>query len=185
MRLPKNRTDLLVRDLQDEILIYDLRNDKSYCLNSTAGIVFNACDGKNTLEDLKKRTNLTEDIIRLSLDDLRKQNLIEAGDVSSFTGMSRREAIRRAGLATMIALPVISALVAPHPAHAASGGCPTNVCLAPGTDTCAGCAGRTITYTIFSSTNTGCTSPLASNSLTCTAGNPQISNTDRRITNVV
>lgn len=185
MRLPKSHADLLVRDLPDEILIYDLRNDKSYCLNSTAGIVFNACDGKTTLEDLKKQTNLPEDIIRLSLDDLKKQNLIEADGVSSFTGISRREAIRRAGLASMIALPVISALIAPHPAHAASGTCQTNVCLVTGANTCAGCTGRTITYTIYASNNASCTNPLASTSVTCTGNNPQISNTDRIRTSAV
>lgn len=118
MNLPKIRRDLLVQDLNDEVLIYDTNFDKSYCLNSTARTVFNACDGKTTLEILKN--DLPEDVIFLTLDELKRNNLIQSEYVSPFGGMNRREVIKKVGLATMVVLPVITGLVAPKAVHAAS-----------------------------------------------------------------
>jgi hypothetical protein len=118
MKLPKIRRDLLVQDLNDEVLIYDTNIDKSYCLNSTAKTVFNACNGKNTLEDLKQ--DLPEDIIFLSLDELKKNNLIQDDYVSPFVGIDRREVIKKVGFATMAALPIIISLTAPKAIQAAS-----------------------------------------------------------------
>ena len=123
MNLPKVRRNLLVQDLNDETLIYDLTNNKSYCLNSTAKIVFNACNGKTAFDDLKIQTNLPDEIIYLSLDELKSNDLVETNYVSPFSGMNRREVIRKVGLASMIALPVISSLIAPNAASAASS-CP-------------------------------------------------------------
>ena len=70
MNLPKIRENLIVQDLADEVLIYDQTTNKSYCLNETAKTVFNACDGKKVFADL----NLPEDIIHLSLDELKNNN---------------------------------------------------------------------------------------------------------------
>lgn len=117
MKLPKIRENLLVQELKDEVLLYDQTTSKSYCLNETAKIVFDACDGKKDFSNL----NLPADIIYLSLDELKKHNLIQSDYVSPFGGMNRREVIKRVGLASMIALPVISSLVAPSAVQAASG----------------------------------------------------------------
>ena len=121
MKLPKIRGNLLVQELSDEVLIYDQSTNKSYCLNETAKIVFNACDGNRTFADIK----LPEDIIYLSLDELKKQDLID-DYASPFAGMSRREVVKKIGLASMVVLPLISSIVAPVAARAASG-CPTRV----------------------------------------------------------
>lgn len=120
MKLPEIRRNLLVQELNDEVLIYDSAVNKSYCLNSTAKTVFNACDGKNTFEDLK--SHLPENVIYLSLDELKRNNLLAGNYVSPFVGMNRREVIKKVGLATIVALPAISSLVAPSSANAASGG---------------------------------------------------------------
>ena len=121
MKLPKARTDVLVQDLKDEVLIYDKNKNKSYCLNSTAKTVFNACDGTTTLEDLKHQSSLPDDVIYLSLDEIKRNDLIEESYVSPFAGVSRREVIKRVGLASMVALPVIFGLIAPTAANAQSG----------------------------------------------------------------
>jgi hypothetical protein len=120
MILPEIRRNLLVQELNDEVLIYDQTTNKSYCLNSTAKTVFNACNGKDTFEDLK--FHLPENVIYLSLDELKRNNLLASSYVSPFVGMSRRNVIKKVGLATMVALPVISSLIAPSSANAASGG---------------------------------------------------------------
>jgi hypothetical protein len=116
MKLPKTKENLLVQDLPDEILVFDISANKSYCLNDTAKVVFNACDGVKTFDDI----NLSEEIIYLSLDELKKNNLIQDNHRSPFAGMNRREVIRKVGLASMIALPVISSLSLPSAAAASS-----------------------------------------------------------------
>lgn len=117
MKLPKIRENLLVQDLTGEALIYDQTTNKSFCLNSTAKTVFNACDGKKFIADL----TFPDEIIYLTLYELKKNDLIEENYDSPFTGMNRREVIKKVGLTNIIALPLISSLVAPSAALAASG----------------------------------------------------------------
>lgn len=119
-KLPKIRESLLIQDLADEILIYDLNTDRMLCLNSTARTVFNACNGSTGFDELKIESNLTGDLIFLALDELNKQNLLAEDYASPFAGISRREAIKRVGLGTMLALPIITALAAPTAAQTAS-----------------------------------------------------------------
>lgn len=123
-KLPKARlTDLLIQETGSELLIYDLLIDKAYCLNETSKNVYQACNGRTTFEDLKRNNQYTDDLIYLTLDELKKLNFLESPSayVSPFAGMSRREVVRRVGLVTMVALPVISGIVAPASIRAASG----------------------------------------------------------------
>jgi hypothetical protein len=46
------KQDLLVRELADEVLVYDLANDEAHCLNETAAFVWMRCDGRNTPRDI-------------------------------------------------------------------------------------------------------------------------------------
>ena len=47
-RLPHARTDnLVIRELDDETLVYDMERDEAHCLNQTAALVWKQCDGKN------------------------------------------------------------------------------------------------------------------------------------------
>lgn len=120
--LPKARTkNIVTQHLNDEVMIYDLEIHKAYNLNPTSSIIFNACDGRMRVDDLKKRHNYSDDLIYLALDELKKHNLLAADAVydSPFAGMSRREVIRKAALSAA-ALPVIAALVAPTAAQSLS-----------------------------------------------------------------
>jgi hypothetical protein len=126
MLLPVARSkDITTQDLKDEILIYDFTNNKAYCLNSTSTVIYNACNGKTSFEELDKRHNFKTDLIFLALDELKKNNLIEHYD-SPFAGISRREIIRKIGFGSMVALPVISSLVAPKAIDAQSSSCPAS-----------------------------------------------------------
>ncbi len=92
------------------------------------------------------KSPVTEDFVWLALDGLKKENLIENEvEISMpFEGLSRREAIRKVGLASMIALPVISSLIAPTAAHAqASGGANGATCTANSGCNSACCASGT------------------------------------------
>ena len=122
--LPKSRrSETVVQALGKELLVYDLSTNKAFCLNETSMIVFEACTEGKTFEDLKREHQFTEDLIYLTLDTLAKENLISREYQSKLTGISRREAIRQVGMGTIIALPVISALIAPKATDAASVTC--------------------------------------------------------------
>lgn len=122
-KLPPVRSqDIVMQDLGQEILLYDLTINKAFCLNQTASIVFRHCDGITNLADLKfKNRQLSDEVIFLTLDLLQKNNLIESPNYQSpFADLSRREVIRKVGLASMIALPLISSVIAPSAAMSAS-----------------------------------------------------------------
>jgi hypothetical protein len=151
-KLPMARSrDIVVQEFNKEILIYDLKIHEAYCLNETSSTVYRACDGQTTPEELKSGHGLTDEIISLAVDDLRRKNLVEnnGGDLPTLLSrLSRREALRKIGLTSMIALPVISSLVAPTAAQTQSKGSTT--CAAPG---------QTVTI-VGATSNAQCTSML-------------------------
>ena len=54
-QVPKARQEqLIVKELPDELLIYDLQSDKAHCLNETAALVWKNCDGHKTVEQLRE-----------------------------------------------------------------------------------------------------------------------------------
>ncbi len=118
-----------MQDLRGETLIYDLTADKAFCLNETSAFVWQNCDGEKEVGQIaeglarKNRQPVNEDIVWLAIEQLRADNLMSEAEISAeiFAGMNRREIIKKVGLATMIALPLISGLVAPTAAHAQSG----------------------------------------------------------------
>lgn len=123
--------ELLVRELESgETVVYDRRNDTVHCLNSTAALVWQRCDGTRTISDLAQvlhdETGLPRDeaVVDLALADLRKAKLLEAapGEFSLAPPVTRRQALERLGYGAAIAalLPVVASIVAPPPAAAAS-----------------------------------------------------------------
>lgn len=128
---PKSRErDIIVQELNGETLVYDLTLDKAYCLNETSALVWRLCDGRRSVREISRAVGeqflapANEDLIRLALEQLSEQNLLseEVFEINA-DRMSRRQLIRRAGLGTMIALPLITSLVAPEAANAQSGAC--------------------------------------------------------------
>ena len=124
MKLPSARTaEIIEQDLGSELLIYDLRTNKAYTLNGTSMKVYRACAAAQTFGDLSRRYKFTADLIHLALGELQNNSLITGYAGTHFAGLSRRQVIRRVGLASMIALPVIAGIVAPTAVQAASGRC--------------------------------------------------------------
>lgn len=123
------RSELVDQNVDNETLIYDLSINKAFCLNQTSALVYQLADGTRTIAEISRLMSIRlkdlvgEEMIYLALNELKKNNLIEnAAELTDhFGGLSRREVIRRVGLASLIALPVISSLVAPNAANAASG----------------------------------------------------------------
>jgi hypothetical protein len=124
---PKSRTeDLVVQEADGEKLIYDLRSNKAFCLNATAALVWEACDGTRDVNDIgnhlssKLRSKANDDLVWLALDQLKKENLLEEESAveNRFQGVSRRDVIRKIGLGSMIALPIVASIVAPRAVQA-------------------------------------------------------------------
>jgi hypothetical protein len=141
---PKARQkNLVVQELSSEVLIYDLQSNKAFCLNETSAMIYDLCDGTKTVSKISQRLGeklnspVAEDFVWLAIDQFKKDDLLANGDEteSRFSGFSRREALRKIGLAAAIALPVVTSLVAPVAASAQSGVCGGScTCSVPNTD---------------------------------------------------
>ena len=122
---PTRNSEIVVQKLNGETLVYDLNVNKAYCLNETSSIVFDACGNDQTFEALKAKYNFDDDLIYFALDELKRNNLLEGDYISPFAGMNRREVIKKVGLVSMAALPILTAIAAPQAAQATSVACPT------------------------------------------------------------
>lgn len=126
--LPLARTDaLVVKELEGEVLVYDLKRDKAHCLNPTAASVWKHCDGKTTAAEMTRLlerelpTPVDDDVVWLALGQLRKFHLLEKESVSfGMVKVSRRDLVRKY-LPAALVLPVILSIPAPTAAQAASG----------------------------------------------------------------
>jgi hypothetical protein len=123
--------EIVIQELGRELLIYDLTNNKAFCLNETSALVWKLCDGEKTVgemsRELGKQLNFpaNEELVWLALDQLKKDNLIEneTSIPPLFNNYSRREIIRKVGLTSLIALPFIMHVTAPVAAQAQSVTC--------------------------------------------------------------
>ena len=119
---------LVVDDLPDEVLVYDLDRHQAHCLNRTAALVWRSCDGNSTPGEIARRLTteldapFTEDFVLLALSQLESQHLLEQAPrmPAQFAVLSRRQMVRRLGLAAAIAVPVVTSIVAPTAVQAAT-----------------------------------------------------------------
>lgn len=167
------KANIVVQDLETEVLIYDLTINKAFCLNQTSALVYQLSDGTRTVSEIselmskKLKTLVSEDLVWLSIDGLKKENLLENADEVPlhFEGLPRREVIRKIGLGSIIALPVIASVIAPSSVLAQS--CILAGNPAPGTILTCRSAGP---GSCASSCNSGNSSQCCS--MTATAFNP-------------
>ncbi|HEX8474130.1 MAG TPA: PqqD family protein [Pyrinomonadaceae bacterium] len=119
---------LVVRELPEEVLVYDLERHRAICLNHTAALVWKHCDGETSVAEISRRLGahlrlpVAEDVVWLALDQLARDHLLEGkiARPAAFSGISRRELMRRLGVAAAVALPLVTSVVAPTAAEAAS-----------------------------------------------------------------
>jgi hypothetical protein len=132
--LPRARTkDLVIRELGDETLVYDLVTDKAHCLNQCAALVWKSCDGKTTAEKAARALSeklgapVDKDVVWLALDQLRRFDLVESYEPPRLVrSVTRRDLVLKYAPA-VLALPAIMSISAPTPAQNASCVCP-NCC---------------------------------------------------------
>jgi hypothetical protein len=126
--LPKARQEkIVIKQIADEVLVYDCARDKAHCLNPSAAAVWQRCDGRTTVGEIARllgtdSQTVNENIVWLALAELHRSHLLEEPQrlPQTILGMSRREAVRRIGLGAAIALPLVASITAPMPAQAAT-----------------------------------------------------------------
>lgn len=130
---------LVIQEMPDEVLVFDTKTNKAHCLNETAAFVWKSCNGANSIADITKAFGnqsgkpVDENLVWLAIDQLNENNLLAENMPADFSGQSRREVIKRIGLAAVIALPIISSLVAPSAALAVTcSGTPNSPCVGNG-----------------------------------------------------
>ncbi|NOT47855.1 MAG: PqqD family protein [Acidobacteria bacterium] len=153
MKNPQNpvarKSGLVIQEVPEEVLVYDMNTNKAHCLNKTAALVWRSCDGNRSVSEIANHVGslsgerVTDDFVWLAIDQLNENDLLEKQIEADFRGLSRRDVIKRIGLTSMVALPVIASLIAPPTAMAAAScncnqnfdctvapnlGCPANTC---------------------------------------------------------
>ena len=80
---PQARTaDLVISELPDEVLVYDLKTHQAHCLNQLAALIWRHCDGKSTVAqiaqriEIAERTLLDENAVWAALEQLNQNNLL-------------------------------------------------------------------------------------------------------------
>ena len=120
------KSGLVVQEVPDELLVYDLESNKAHCLNQSAAMVWRSCNGDNSVAEIAKLvteqagSGVTEDFVWLAIDQLSENNLLEREVSVDLKGLSRREALKKIGMASVIAVPIIASLVAPKSALASA-----------------------------------------------------------------
>jgi hypothetical protein len=154
LKMPQARkSGLIVKEVDNEILIYDQQRNKAHCLNQTAAKVWNYCDGKTTVASacqalsLDLGTQVDEKLVAYAVDQFASDNLLETeAGMPAFMipGLNRRQMVRTLGLAAAVAIPLVTSIVAPTPAQAATCG-PVNTPCTTDAECCNACIANSCT----------------------------------------
>ena len=137
--MPRARQDeLVVEELPDETLVYDLKRHKAHCLNRTSALAWSRCDGRTTVAEVaallegELKIPADEAVVWMALDRLGRAHLLKEKVTlpADKVRYSRREVLRTlrrvAGISLL--LPVIESIVSPLAAAQASGCVTASVC---------------------------------------------------------
>ena len=130
---PRARMEgILAKQVDDDLIVYDISRHHAHHLNRTAAIVWRHANGERSIGDLSVILQLEldraadEELVWCALDRLSVARLLEEPDPRSAeaTGASRRQFVRKVGLAGALSLflPVVTSIVVPTPVEAQS--CP-------------------------------------------------------------
>jgi hypothetical protein len=122
------RSQVVVTEMGQEVVLYDITEDKVHSLNPTAAFIWKQCDGSRTVAEIARNLERQfqggdgQELVWSALDQLQRQNLLteRVAGPSKSPGLSRRRMIGKAAGA-MLALPLVTTLIAPTPVMAQSG----------------------------------------------------------------
>ena len=124
---PQARSNgIIVEELADEVLVYDLDRDRAHCLNLAAANVWKLCDGKSSPAEIATRLGAelepaaAQEVVWTAIDQLSRAGLLEKKVKRSTAAISRRDVMKRIAVAAAIGVPVVTSVVAPRATHAAT-----------------------------------------------------------------
>lgn len=130
MKPPRARSDrIVVRNLDSEVLIYDRDRNQATCLNSFAAQVWSRCDGRTMPSAIAQQItrdttdSIDERAVWLALAQLDGSLLLdEPCKVPAWVhgGSSRRQLLKILAVGAGAAIPVVTSIVVPSVADAAS-----------------------------------------------------------------
>jgi hypothetical protein len=128
MRPDGRREQILMEEVGEELVIYDLQRHRVHQLNKVAAMVWMNCNGRKTIPEIRKVLQkeispaVDEAIVWKALDRLGKVHLLQkpVSPPASVAGMTRRQMLRKFGTVAALALlaPVVTSIVAPTPVQA-------------------------------------------------------------------
>jgi Coenzyme PQQ synthesis protein D (PqqD) len=112
---------LVIQELPDEVLVYDLERDRAHCLNETAAFVWQRCDGRTSTAQIARtlgnqfNCEVDEQVVWLALDQLGRNHLLQRqlNSPPTVKGISRRALVRTLGIATVVAVPLVTSILTP------------------------------------------------------------------------
>ena len=122
----KRKDGLTISALDDEVLVYDPETTRASCLNSFAAEVLALCDGERSPSDIARDLPLEdvdERLVRLALADLQKAQLLQdrvSVASNAYARTNRRDLLRRIGLGSAVAIPVVAGIALPAAAQVGS-----------------------------------------------------------------
>ena len=119
---PKARSeDLIVQEVDDEVLVYDVDSANAHCLSADAAAVWRAADGQKSEAMLADELDLDAEVVTRALAELEEKALLEAPAIvqANGNGHSNGDTRREFGLKSakvggaVAAGPMIYSIVAP------------------------------------------------------------------------
>lgn len=113
--MPRAHPYLMSQTIGTELIVFDPVNNLGHCLDSHAALVYQHCDGQTTQIEVAAKLSSDpaqgEELLAEALELLSNQNLFPASAENT-----RRDFLRN----TVVALPLITSVLIPAPAAAAS-----------------------------------------------------------------
>lgn len=167
------RGDLVVQELPNEVLVYDLKRNKAHCLNETAAFIWNHCDGKTSAAELAVLMEtewskpVSEDVVWLALKQLSRAELLQERTAPSEEGMraSRRSVLGKLGAAAAMT-PLVISLMAPTASAGASVPLACQACIKH-VDTTTPCPAECVNFPGSCFHNDGCGAGRLDGTFTC------------------
>jgi hypothetical protein len=124
-----SRDQLVVEDLGTELMIYDQKRNRAFCLNQKAAFIWQHCDGKTTVGELAAKlahssgATIDDKVVQFALQSLSQDGLLEPSTFEPVfpIGMTRRQVMQKIGVRAAVALPLVTALMVATPKAHASG----------------------------------------------------------------
>lgn len=114
--------DLLVEQVGDETVVYDLETKQAHCLKPLASFVFARSDGQTAIKELVSLANeqfgtpISVEQLADTVDELESAGLLQRPPVLVQTGISRRDMVRKvafAGATATVAGTMVTTIGAP------------------------------------------------------------------------